>query len=429
MKSEIGVILMVVLFAILSIVFGVFAYMNFKDIDGNDQEGNAYSTRIEKERATKIELEGTVAEYEEKKQLYSDKISKLQQEAAYLKSEINAFKRAHEKRLELTKTGQAFDQQVKDVAATVAKVKAKTLSQIEAEITQLRTDMEKRVAEDTAKKDKVIEEVRLEKEKFQGLNKKHVDKMNYANSQLGNTKQELKDLTTREVIHAKLRDQADGKVSFSDTERNICSINIGTGDGVKNGFRFEVFTMEAGNVHNTKAYIEIVNATEKASQCIVIRRPVTLPQDQLSSYTASQPEEKYNPLAKSGKKDYSAEPMLGGKVVMTGQNLDNPIMSGDLIQNPFYDPGHTRTFYIAGSKEIVGGRQKSAIRYNRSEIKDMAERYGAKVVPVVDTNVNYIIAQKIFSHNPPDDVEFEKAIDLGIPVIYEWELFRFLSNE
>ncbi len=429
MKSELGVILMVILFAILSIVFGVLAYSNFKTIDGNDVEADAFGARIEKEKAETRDLEGTIAEYDEKKALYGEKIAKALQLAAYYRSEAVAFRRAHEQRLDMTKSGQAFEQQVKDVASTVAKVKVKTLAQIEAEITQLRTDMEKKVAEDNAKKDKVIEEVRLEKDKFQKLSKGHVEKMNYANSQLGNTKQELKDLTTREVIHAKLRDQADGHIVYSDFDHNICSIDLGTGDGVKNGFRFEVFTMEAGNRHNTKAYIEVVKASEKQSQCVVVRRPVTLPTDPFSSYIGTEPEEKYNPLSKSGKKDYSAEPMIGGITVMTGQTINNPINDGDLIQNPFYDPGHTRTFYIAGSKEIVGGRQKSAIRYNRQEIKDTAERYGAKVSAVIDTNVNYVIQQKIFSHNPPDDPEFEKAIDLGIPVIYEWELFRFLSNE
>ncbi|MEI6234755.1 MAG: BRCT domain-containing protein [Planctomycetota bacterium] len=429
MKSELGVILMVIVFAILSLVFGVSAYFNMQEIEGNEVEGKAFATLIEKEKQTTRDLSEKIAEYEEKKQIYTEKIAKSQAQADYYRQLSTSLRKAHEKRLELQKSGKDFEQQVKAVSQTVSTVKQKTLAQIEAEITQLRNDMEKKVAEDGKKKDAVVEEVRLEKEKFQKAGKLHVDKMNYAKSQAGNTVQELRDLTTREVVHAKLRDRAVGKVVLSDVERNLVSIDLGTGDGVKNGFRFEVFAMAPGNKHVTKAYIEVTNAGEKQSHCLVIRRPIALPEDPLSSYIGSEPEEKFSPLIKSGKKDASAEVMTSSRIVMTGQNLNNPIAEGDLIQNPFFEAGGQRTFYIAGSKELVGGRQKSAIRYNRSEIKDMAERYGAKVLPAVDTSINYVIAQKIFSRNPPDDTEFEKAVDLGIPVIYEWELFRFLSNE
>ena len=89
------------------------------------------------------------------------------------------------------------------------------------------------------------------------------------------------------------------------------------------------------------------------------------------------------------------------------------------------------TFYIAGAKEIVNEQQKSAIRYRWTEIKAVIEAYGGKVSPVADTTVDYVIAQK----NPKTEgtdaekAEFQKAVDLGLPVIYEWELFRFLESK
>ena len=150
-----------------------------------------------------------------------------------------------------------------------------------------------------------------------------------------------------------------------------------------------------------------------------------MPTDTQSGYVATEPEEIYSPVAQSGKKGFSAEVMTATKTVMSGQNMMDPVVEGDLIQNPFFDAGRQIIFYIAGSKEVVGERQKSAIRYRWTEIKDMAERYGAKVVAEVDTNVNYVIAQK----NPGDDPEYKKAVDFGIPIVYEWELFRFLDNK
>jgi len=116
---------------------------------------------------------------------------------------------------------------------------------------------------------------------------------------------------------------------------------------------------------------------------------------------------------------------------MMGMNKEDPIAEGDLVQNPFFTPGKSLTFYIAGSKEIVNETQKSAIRYRWTEIKGVIEAYGGKVSPVADTTVNYMVCQK----NPKTEgtdaekAEYQKAVDLGLPVIYEWELFRFLESK
>ncbi len=241
---------------------------------------------------------------------------------------------------------------------------------------------------------------------------------------MGDTKSVLADLTTREPKPAQILDRVDGHVVLSDIIRNFVTIDIGTGVGVKNGMRFEVFTMRPGNQHLTRAYIEVRNAGVTSSECMVIQRPIVLPEDKLSGYLAKEPEEKYNPITQSGKKGASAEPFVGGRTVMTGQSVDNPIIEGDSIQNPFFDAGHPRTFYIAGSKEVVGERQKSAIRYRWTDIRDAAVRHGAKVVTAIDTSVDYVIAQK----NPQEDPEFKKAVDLGIPVIYEWNCSASLTT-
>ncbi len=416
---------MVILLAILSITFGVFAYLNFKDIDGGDTPEKRPDELIRKEKVEISKLDNTIAEYQDKESRLTDEIAKLRWLEGYYISEANQYIASHEKRLNQKKEGQAFEQQIRAIGTTVSGVKAKTLSAIETDITNLRTEMEKHLADETTAKAKVQADVLAQKTEFENKVKRHRQEMNYEKSQLGDTKSVLADLTAREPIHAKILDRPVGKVVLADFLHNFVSISLGTGSGVKNGMRFEVFAMAPGGIHVTKAYIEVRNAGETQSECLVVQRPVLLPEDKLSGYLAKEPEEKYNPLAQSGKKGASAEVITGGRVVMTGQSLDNPIMEGDLIQNPFFDPLHQKVFYIAGSKEVVGERQKSAIRYRWTDIRDAAERHGAKVVSAIDTSVNYMIAQK----NPTDDPEFKKGVDLGIPVIYEWELFRFLDND
>jgi hypothetical protein len=158
---------------------------------------------------------------------------------------------------------------------------------------------------------------------------------------------------------------------------------------------------------------------------MIMRKLVKLPRDPLSDYVASEPEEKYSPYQESGKQGFTSQPLSARpKTVVMGMNKMDPIVEGDSIRNPFYTPGKTYTFYIAGDKTITHGVQKSAIAYTWPHIERVIKYYGGKVALDVDLGVNYIIAQK----NPEDDEGFVKAKTLGIPVMYEWEVFRFLRQ-
>ena len=158
---------------------------------------------------------------------------------------------------------------------------------------------------------------------------------------------------------------------------------------------------------------------------MIVQKIVQLPKDPMSTYVASQPEERFSPYQESGRKGSSIQPLSARtKDVVMGMNADDPIVEGDLILNPFYARGKTFTFYIAGNKEIRQGRQKSAIAYTWPHIERVLKFYGSKVAQNVELGVNYIIAQK----NPADDTEYTKAITLGIPVVFEWEPLRFLDQ-
>jgi len=234
----------------------------------------------------------------------------------------------------------------------------------------------------------------------------------------------------RDEERADIFTQPDGKVVLTDPVRNFVVINIGTATGVRNGFRFECYAMRPGNKKVVKAYLEVRRADVSKSECMVLKRVLAMPKDPHSEYVAEQPEEQFSPYQESGHKGASAQPLLGVKNLdLTVRHMD-PIVEGDLIQNPFFSPDKQLTFFIAGSKLIENDRQKSAIRYRWTEIKSVVEAYGAKVAAEPDINVNYVIAQK----NPktegtdPEKAQYRKAVDLGLPIIYEWELFRFLDT-
>lgn len=159
---------------------------------------------------------------------------------------------------------------------------------------------------------------------------------------------------------------------------------------------------------------------------MIVKKLVQMPKDPLSEYVASEPEEQYSPYQESGKQGFTAQPLSGRpKTVVTGMNTQDPIVVGDAVQNPFFKYGKTFTFYIAGDKTINQGVQQSAIAYDWPHIERVLKFYGCNVVQQVDLGVDYILAQK----NPEDDEGFLKAKTLGIPVLYEWEVFRFLDQK
>ncbi len=134
MKNELGVILMVILFAILSIVFGVMAYLNFTEIAGGDKPANAPDAKIAEERKKIDEFETKIAEYTDRKVKLNDEIGKQLHQVEFLKSEAREIKLGQQRRFEQKQAGLAFKKQVEDNAATVGKVKSATLSKVEADI-------------------------------------------------------------------------------------------------------------------------------------------------------------------------------------------------------------------------------------------------------------------------------------------------------
>lgn len=423
MKSELGVIIGVVVLGLLSIVLGVMAYMDYDVLNGATP-GDSMEGKISARRREIKDIEDQIAEYQVKLAVKSEALDNERDIYEAMKLERADFEKHYGIRRNVKTAGDEFAAQATAINGKVSELKGKTLAAINKEISLERERMDKNVEAAGQQKTAAQSRVLKIKEDYLKDVKLHQQDMNYQKSQLSDTRDVLKDLTQREPTHAIIHNKADGKVTLSDPLRNFVSINLGTGNGVKNGDRFEVFTILPGDKHKRKAFIEVRTAGSAGSDCMVVQRPVNMPYDSASGYLATEVEEIYSPVQKSGKAGSSAEVMTATKTIITGQDMRDPIVEGDLIQNPFFDAARPLTFYIAGSKEVVGERQKSAIRYRWTEIKTMAERYGAKVLPEMDTSVNYIIAQK----SPAEDPEYKKGVDLGIPIIYEWELFRFLEN-
>ncbi|MFH0939261.1 MAG: BRCT domain-containing protein [Planctomycetota bacterium] len=434
MKEDNGPLIALIIFVVLAGFFGTFAYQNNTELIGDETRPSKDSDISKK----KIEIEEIQALIKTKQhEVIQLTVGIRQQEDLYnyYATLFDDFTSEYNRRMKLLDIAAKYDEQASNLSSSISKLKTETMGKLSAATTLVREEMEqevqaKNVVRDVAisSRNKIKEEIEVDKKKFL-LNK------NYTLTELDNSKSILSDLTQREIERANILDEVDGRVVLADPVNHTVILDIGTSIGVKNGYRFECYAMRPGHKRVTKAYLEVRHADVSKSECIVVRRPMVLPKDPLSDYVATEPEQMFSPYQESGRKDAAAQalaqPLSGQpKMIITGMPKTDPIVEGDLAQNPFFAPGKTFIYYIAGAKKIENDRQKSAIRYRWTEIKQVVESYGHKVSPVVDANVNYIIAQK----NPETDgsdiekAEFIKAKDLGIPVIYEWELFRFLDT-
>jgi hypothetical protein len=427
MKEENGPLIALVVFIVLSLVFGIMAYQDKKEVEGNAADKIPSKQQlIDDEQA---EVERLKEDIESKKYQiagFRKAIQKTQDDYDFYAEALEDYTVEYTRRLKLKEAAEAYNTQGATLADQVSTLKSKTLTTINGWTSKAHEEMDAEVTDKTKAQAAAVGRKNQIDEELVTSNKKHAASMNYEKSRRDETKQTLSDLTQRDVERATVLTEADGKIVYADDVHNILVIDIGSSAGVRNGFRFEVYAMRPGKKKVSKGYLEVIRADPTKSQCKFLNKLVPLPKDSLSEYVGAQPEEMYSPYQQSGNKDATASAMTSARPSILGFDIRDPIVEGDLVQNPFFSPGKNYTFYVAGLKELDkdSGRQKSAIKYRWTEIKAVAERYGGKVVNDVDIDVNYMIAQK----DPTSDDKYVKGVDLGIPVIYEWELFRFLDN-
>lgn len=430
MKEENGPFIALIVFVVLSIGFTVMAVLSYQDLGLDDPNPDKNrKNEIVKLNDDIRKLEGKIEGFQSTARDYQGKIREQQRLQQYYTELEAEFVAEGKRRAALVKWFEDFQAQAGDLSGIVASKKEATRARLEKETNDVRADMEKDLAQKATEKEASVARGLAAKADYDKAVATHRIQKNVEESTLDDKKSVLSDLTQREVERSNVLMEADGKVILADPVHNFAVIDLGTAAGVRNGFRFECYAIRPGNKKAHKAYLEVTRADVSRSECLVVDRPIALTKDPLSDYYG-EPEAKYSPYQESGKKGFGAQPLDGrAKTVMMGVSKDDPIVEGDLIQNPLFSPKKKYTFYIAGAKELVNERQKSSIVYRWTEIKAAAEAYGGKVSSTVDTNVDMVIAQKNPAEGSDSEkAEFKQAVNLGIPVLYEWELFRFLDN-
>jgi hypothetical protein len=188
--------------------------------------------------------------------------------------------------------------------------------------------------------------------------------------------------------------QPDGEVSFADAKLGYAWIDLGKGNGIQKGMRFQAYQNAKGGRHRIKAMLEVKKVEQDSSQVAIL-----------------QDYEYYDPDAKE-------------KHILPYEN--DPVVKGDLIRSvwfpdgrPSYEKGEVPRFFFLGKN--VGNRF-----YTKNELAKKIEEFGGKVLPELTAEVKYVV---ILPKGEDEDPKgYEKAILFGTTFIKEDELLDFIGK-
>ena len=178
--------------------------------------------------------------------------------------------------------------------------------------------------------------------------------------------------------------EADGEITYADSNLGLGWINLGKRDGIRRGLRFEVFQFRKGGEKKLKGVVEVRDIEANMSQVSII-----------SDVKIRDP--------KTGEVRVYPDP-------------SDPIIKGDLIRNPMFDKREQQIFVFLGEKPI------NRI-YSKKDLERKIEDTGAKVGKSITIETDFVVLLEKGDEQP----EFEKAIQFGIIILKENELLEYLG--
>ena len=176
----------------------------------------------------------------------------------------------------------------------------------------------------------------------------------------------------KEIKKARDFDQVepDGAIVASSNELGYAWIDLGKKDRLRRGVVFDVFQYVKGGKRLSKGRVEVLNMERDTAKV---------------------------------------------RILSTNDPL-NPIAKGDQIASPFYNGDETPVFVIAGTTV-------TSQRMDRSELERRINNYGGVIEDKVRIETTYLVALSGYE----DTDQYDEARKLGITIVREGELLRFLD--
>jgi hypothetical protein len=189
--------------------------------------------------------------------------------------------------------------------------------------------------------------------------------------------------------------------------------NIGSQHGVRAGMRFEVFQLRRGGRHVRKGFIVVRSAGRETSNCIIMNKLVNLPRSAASGYTAELAEELFSPYDTGPGGGFEVERLRGSpKEIVMGMNAEDPIVEGDLIRNPLFEPNRQLHFAVKGDPLHH--------KYGTEEILKAIRWHGGVIDPEINSQTDILL------HGKWATEEVRRANQLGVQVMHQSEVFDFI---
>ena len=210
----------------------------------------------------------------------------------------------------------------------------------------------------------------------------------------------------------------DGVVLTMDIESRQAVINAGKRQGIKCGMRFEVFQFRQGIRRVHKGYLAVRSVGRETASCIILNMAIRLPRCPGGGYTARYPEERFCPYC-TGSAGGARVQRLSAipQEVNLGMDPENPIVAGDLIHNPLYEPGRKLHFAVKGEAESSLARE-----WKTEDFIAAIKWHGGVVDADLTAGTDVLLAGKYAMDAT------RMARELGIRILRQYEVFNFLRQ-
>jgi hypothetical protein len=179
--------------------------------------------------------------------------------------------------------------------------------------------------------------------------------------------------------------------------------------------RFAVFRIGGGGRRSHKGFIDVRVLERETSTCTILVRDTNLGRCPSCGYIATLPEETFCPYCTGGSQGLhvqrlSASPMM----TQIKMNPNDPIVVGDLLRNPLFNPEKRLRFAVKG--------EALSSRYKEDDVLEAIRWHGGKIDSEIGAGTDVLLRGKWA------DEESRRARELGLKVLYHFEVFDFLRK-
>ena len=232
----------------------------------------------------------------------------------------------------------------------------------------------------------------------------------------------------------------DGEVLEVDLARQVVIVNVGKYNRARAGMRFDV-RRQRGPEWVVIAQIELTRVEETYSEALILGSVAPIkycprsednPNKNGCGWTTEDMFMRYCPFCTMIEKDGKKTDMVLELEVLRHEERStmdpmNPILKGDKIFNPMFDPDHRTRFVLIGDPIIN----------SRDQIVEMIRNYNGELLEQITPEIDYVIVGRTFGRVEGQSAEMakraethaamiEEARAFGIKFLRESELLQFL---